>query len=128
MCVKARDHAEGIHISDRRSLVVELELTSPILTFDSSGKWREDIRKAFRSVEDIADIHINFSCGTHVHISPGDGRNWTLAELKEIYNAAIHFEDAFRQLVPPSRRDNFSCKSNAQNQHSSLRGNTSRSR
>ncbi|OIW34291.1 hypothetical protein CONLIGDRAFT_688029 [Coniochaeta ligniaria NRRL 30616] len=103
---------DGTVIPPKDSGQFSMELTSPILDFDQGGDWRDHVRKALCSVEALAQINTNISCGTHVHISPGRGLQWTEDELREISHAIIFFEGAFLKLVLESRRDNANCKSN----------------
>lgn len=94
-----------------------MELVSPIFSFDQEGRWRDHIRKAFRSVESIAEIDTNISCGTHVHFFPGSGKHWTDDELREICHATLFFEGALLRLVPESRRDNVCASSSGLKNH-----------
>ena len=51
------------------------------------------------------------TCGTHVHVSPGDS-NWTLEQVKNVSRSILYFEEAFEVLLPPERRGNLECRSN----------------
>ena len=53
----------------------------------------------------------DITCGTHVHVSPGD-REWTLEEVKNVSRSILYFEEAFEALLPPERRGNRECRSN----------------
>src|SRR3954469_16819656 len=89
-----------------------MELTSPILDFNQGGDWRSHIYQAFHSVEAVARIDTNITCGTHVHIAPARKVHWTESELHEIAFAIVFFEGAFLQLVPEHRLTNWTCRSN----------------
>ncbi|OIW27625.1 hypothetical protein CONLIGDRAFT_716074 [Coniochaeta ligniaria NRRL 30616] len=84
-----------------------LEITSPILTFDENGAWREQVKAVFDHVQTTCDITTNKSCGFHVHLSPGDG-SWDLEELKRICLAILYFEPAVLALLPVSRQNHHS--------------------
>lgn len=51
------------------------------------------------------------TCGTHVHVSPGDS-NWTLEQAKNVSRTIFYFEEAFEVLLPPERCGNLECRSN----------------
>ena len=51
------------------------------------------------------------TCGTHVHVSPGDSE-WTLEQVKNVSRSVLYFEEAFEVLLPPERRGNPECRSN----------------
>lgn len=51
------------------------------------------------------------TCGTHIHVSPGDS-NWTLDQVKNVSRSILYFEEAFEVLLPPERRGNRECRSN----------------
>jgi hypothetical protein len=86
-------------------------MTSPILNFDGTKEWQAEIESAFASVRVYADTKTNSTCATHIHISLGDGSDWSLAELKEICMAVTWFEGAILALLPPNRRKNGYCQS-----------------
>jgi hypothetical protein len=73
------------------------------MVFDSDGAWREHVTKTFGLFfNEVKKVKTNNSCAFQVHISPL-GRSWTLAELKSISLAILHFEQAFLALIPKSR-------------------------
>lgn len=96
-------------------------MVSPILVFDTTGRWRYHVRKMFDNVGKLATFITNKSCSNHIHISPGvprpgmPGPDWTLAELKRIACCIIYFEPAFQVLLPHSRRKNKFCKTSSKN-------------
>lgn len=51
------------------------------------------------------------TCGTHVHVSPGDSK-WTLEQAKNVSRSILYFEEAFEVLLPSERRGNRECRSN----------------
>ncbi|KAL9132887.1 MAG: hypothetical protein Q9175_005937 [Cornicularia normoerica] len=62
-------------------------------------------------IESYAVIISDITCGTHVHVSPGDSK-WTLEQVKNVSRSVIYFEEAFEVLLPPERRGNRECRSN----------------
>ncbi|KAH8904964.1 hypothetical protein BR93DRAFT_939021 [Coniochaeta sp. PMI_546] len=90
---------------DLTNMTHALEITSPILTFDEQGQWRQQVKDIFAHLQAKCErIETNKSCGFHVHLSPGDGFKWDLDELKRVCIAVLYFEDAFLALIPESRR------------------------
>lgn len=51
------------------------------------------------------------TCGTHVHVSPGDSE-CTLEQVKNVSRSILYFEEAFEVLLPPERQGNLECRSN----------------
>lgn len=49
-------------------------------------------------------ITTNDTCGFHVHLSPGDGREWPVEELRSISFAILYFDEAILALLPEHRR------------------------
>jgi hypothetical protein len=99
-------------MTDKRRMSGPLEITSPILTFDDKGAWRQHVRTVFDLVEDHCEIKTDISCGFHVHLSPAD-REWDLAELQNISIAILHFEQAMFDVLPEERRPRFGLKPNS---------------
>jgi hypothetical protein len=85
------------------SSAVGVELISPILTVDRvrHGNWKRLIRHMFKYIKENCNITTNDSCGFHVHMSPGDGKDWTVDEVRRICFAAYYFRD-----VMPGRDPN----------------------
>jgi hypothetical protein len=61
------------------------------------------------------EVHATKECSTHVHLSPANGRPWSLDESKGIAKAAIFFERCIDALMPGHRRINPYCMSNRWN-------------
>ncbi|OIW34290.1 hypothetical protein CONLIGDRAFT_688027 [Coniochaeta ligniaria NRRL 30616] len=102
--IKIQEYDERTHCNRRGAHIAGVEL-------DASQEWRGDITNAFESVTTFCKIKTNKTCSTHIHISPGDGKDWTLDELKEISMAVTYFEWAFLALLPPHRRKSAFCQS-----------------
>ena len=88
-----------------------LEFASPIIRYEPGSSWRQGLKSHFRLIESYAKIMSDITCGTHVHISPGN-REWTLEEVKNVSRSILYFEEAFEVLLPPERRGNRECRSN----------------
>ena len=99
---------------------VALEVVSPILFVAPSATWRGEVKDKFCYIESMCTIKTNKTCGFHVHLSPGDGREWTVDELRSICFAILYFEAAFLALMPKERRESAHLLSN--HLHSQLAG------
>ena len=88
-----------------------LEFASPILRYEPESSWRQGLKSHFRLIKSYAKIMSDITCGTHVHVSPGD-REWTLEEVKNVSRSILYFEEAFEALLPQDRRGNRECRSN----------------
>ena len=53
----------------------------------------------------------DITCGTHIHVSPGDSE-WTFEQVQNISRSIFYFEEAFEVLLPRERRGNPECRSN----------------
>lgn len=88
-----------------------LEFASPIIRYEAGSPWRQNLRAHFQIIESYAEILPDVTCGTHVHVSPGDSK-WTLEQAKNVSRSILYFEEAFEVLLPPERRGNRECRSN----------------
>ena len=88
-----------------------LEFASPIIRYEPGSSWRQGLKSHFRLIKSYAKIMSDITCGTHVHVSPGNSE-WTLEEVKNISQSILYFEEAFEVLLPPERRGNRECRSN----------------
>ena len=67
---------------------------------------------------DFGEVRIDNGCATHVHISPEVGKKWSLTQLKAVARAVLYFEEPFKAIVAPSRREHAHTKFNrANNRH-----------
>ena len=84
-----------------------LEFVSPTekLTFGPKSQWRMNVEKHWETLLQIVEVEINGGCATHVHVSPRKEERWTLEQLKPIAKAVIYFNDAFKEIYAPSRRN-----------------------
>ncbi|KAL9067293.1 MAG: hypothetical protein Q9161_006992 [Pseudevernia consocians] len=88
-----------------------LEFASPIMRYEPGSSWRQNLHSHFEMIESYAKIMSDITCGTHVHVSPGDSR-WTLEQAKNVSRSVLYFEEAFEVLLPPERRGNRECRNN----------------
>lgn len=88
-----------------------LEFASPIIRYEAGSPWRQNLHAHFQIIESYAEILPDVTCGTHVHVSPGDSK-WTLEQAKNVSRSILYFEEAFEVLLPPERRGNRECRSN----------------
>lgn len=75
-----------------------LEIVSPIFDY-SAIEWQHRISDAIEFFEEEAELHINSTCGFHIHVSPREGR-WELLWLQRIAAAIITFDDVFDDCFP----------------------------
>ena len=87
-------------------------MTSPIFINYPGSPWRRHVESTWEFLKRQYDITEHDNYGTHIHISVEGG--FSLQELKQIAQGAIHFEPAFDALVPYYRRGggNHFAKSN----------------
>ena len=60
----------------------------------------------------IGEVEVDHMCATHVHISPKEKEVWSLEQLKRIAKAVIYFDDPFKVISAPTRRDHDLTQSN----------------
>lgn len=65
----------------------------------------------FSKMQKACNLFTNETCGTHIHLSPGEGI-WRTKELKRICKAILYFEEAMEVLFPAARRQSKFCRSN----------------
>ena len=59
----------------------------------------------------IGEVEVDKGCATHVHVSP-KRNSWSLDQLKQVAKAVIYFDDAFKIIWAPTRREHEFTKSN----------------
>ncbi|KAF1831788.1 hypothetical protein BDW02DRAFT_581773 [Decorospora gaudefroyi] len=75
-----------------------VEIFSPVLFED----WQTKITSVFDVIERAFTTVQNESAGTHVHVAPV-GRNWTLAEIRQISKGVIAWAAPLRELMDRNR-------------------------
>ncbi|KAF9645630.1 hypothetical protein BDM02DRAFT_3130921 [Thelephora ganbajun] len=85
-----------------------IELVSPIFHFTPNDPFQDHVRGVWDCIEPPCAVWTNNSCGTHVHVSSSN--KYTMAQVKAIARAILHFEPAVNGLVPPHRLNNKWCK------------------
>ncbi|KAK1756705.1 putative amidoligase enzyme-domain-containing protein [Echria macrotheca] len=87
-----------------------LEAVSPIL---NTVKWEAHIDafwNAWRRV--FCTPKESPLCGSHVHVSPGRSKRFTLSQLKSLAMGIVFYEELIVGLLPEERRSNHYCKPN----------------
>jgi Putative amidoligase enzyme len=85
-------------------------MTSPALQAYRCSPWREQVQATWAFLADHYRVHTNEWCSTHVHVSVSGG--YSLRDIKNIAQCALHFEPAVEVLVPAERRYNYYSKGN----------------
>lgn len=112
-------------------LIVPLEAVSGVLRTNSD--WEDQITKFWDAQKAVFKRPDGSTkCGTHVHITPGSAKKWSLPQLKRIAIGIIRYEDLIRELLISHRRtlrsstsperivrSNFYCQSNSSSRSSS---------
>ena len=98
---------------------VPLEVVSPI--FSTSQNWEEYIDRFWASYGQVFRTpHYSSRCGSHVHVSPGPKKHFTLRQLKKIACGIVYYAEHIDSVLPYSRRDNPYCATNYPNFRSSF--------
>ena len=85
-----------------------VELISPALT-DTPESF-EEVKKVFTLVRDLDFIHVNNTCGLHVHAAFGK-HPITIAPLRRIASLLFALDPFLASLRPDSRSGNMHCQS-----------------
>ena len=85
-------------------------MTSPILRPYPGSTWRQQVQATWRFLGEHYRVNTNECCSTHVHISVH--RGFSLRNIKNIAQCALHFEPALEVFVPAERRYNYYSKGN----------------
>jgi hypothetical protein len=74
----------------------------------SNLNWQEEIDLTWFLLNQLCNIRVDRSCGTHVHVSPEGRFLWeypyTLDELKRIAKAVIYYDSAVTLILPGERK------------------------
>lgn len=90
----------------RRPYSYQIELVSPPLPFDSTGK--EQVSKAVAIANETGKV--NRSCGFHVHVEANDLNAAQLSRLTSLFNT---WKKVLMSYVAASRRNNHFCQPEA---------------
>lgn len=99
-------------------------MVSPILEYNQSNTWRNDLHEIFRALSNTCDIETNNTCGLHIHISSGRGI-WGLRTIKDLCRNIFYFEEVIDSLIPKYRVGNDLIRSSRQSS-AQLRDKTAR--
>lgn len=94
-----------------------LEFVSPIFKFYPDSAWREGVEDHWNTILLYGEFHIDEDCATHVHVSPEAGKVWSSEQLKRVAQAVIYFDQAFKAIWAPSRREHDLTSSNKANNY-----------
>ncbi|KAH6650407.1 putative amidoligase enzyme-domain-containing protein [Chaetomium tenue] len=83
-----------------------IEIISPPMSV--TKHWQEEIELIFQAVGRHFDFWTNECCACHVHVSPGPTKKvkYTTPQLVRMAKGAFFWEEAFKELLPPERRNN----------------------
>ncbi|EAQ92958.1 predicted protein [Chaetomium globosum CBS 148.51] len=83
-----------------------IEIISPPMSV--TKHWQEEIELIFQAVGRHFDFWTNECCACHVHVSPGPTKKhkYTTTQLVRMAKGAFFWEEAFKELLPPERRNN----------------------
>jgi hypothetical protein len=76
------------------------EVVSPILQGEAG---LEALKKVTEALNSVQGLHVNRSCGLHVHL---DSRDMTIGEIGRVFERYASFEDSIDNIMPRSRRGN----------------------
>ncbi|KAM7200866.1 putative amidoligase enzyme, partial [Naviculisporaceae sp. PSN 640] len=87
-----------------------IELVSRVL--HSEDDWQAELDKIFDILETHCEVKTTHSCGTHVHVSPGQGQRFSDDQLRAVCKGLTYFEQPLLAILPGNRKDNKYCLSN----------------
>lgn len=82
------------------------------MTFGQSSEWRTEVKEHWAALLRIGEVEVDKGCATHVHVSPRKEKVWSLEQLKQVAKAIIYFDEAFKAIWAPSRREHDLTQSN----------------
>lgn len=95
-------------------LAVQLEAVSPILTCESY--WEDEIETFWTAMRKVFHMPDRSSrCGSHIHVSLGQGRAFSLPQLKTIAFGVVRYEPLILSLLKADRVSNNYCQPNTSN-------------
>ena len=96
---------------------VPLEAVSPILRTDEH--WEDEIDNFWEAWGRVFHLpRRSAKCGSHIHVSPGPNKRFTLYELKAIASGVIFYDDNLDDILPRPRQHNKYCQRNWENSQS----------
>jgi hypothetical protein len=98
----------------RRCYTVAIEAVSPILRV--RGDWEDEIDTFWSAMRAVFHMpERSPKCGSHVHISPGQGKRFKLSTLKKMAYGIVLYEPLAMQLLMANRTNNQYCQPNSRN-------------
>ncbi|KAK5457171.1 hypothetical protein LTS15_004952 [Exophiala xenobiotica] len=102
-----KDGSLGIPTDD----AIPLEAVSRVC--DTAYNWEDEIDFFWTSWGEVFKLpRRSAKCGSHIHVSPGPDKCFTLMELKKIACGIIYYADNLTDMLPQSRRNNQYCQMN----------------
>lgn len=90
-----------------------MEAVSPVMQV--RGNWEHEIDTYWAAMRAVFHMPERAdSCGSHVHVSKGTSRRFTLPQLKTIAYGIVLYEPLVAKLLMPCRVGNPYCKPNGQ--------------
>ncbi|KAJ6015342.1 amidoligase enzyme-domain-containing protein [Penicillium herquei] len=90
---------------------IPLEAVSPILS--TSKHWEAEIDLFWVSWGRVFKLpRRSAKCGSHIHVSPGPNKRFTLTELKKICCGIVFYANNLNDMLPAPRRNNAYCQKN----------------
>ncbi|KAJ6442646.1 hypothetical protein O9K51_03821 [Purpureocillium lavendulum] len=82
----------------------KVEIVSKVL--GSSQNWQSEVKRVFDALHRSFDIHLTKDCSMHVHVSPGQGKSFTVDQVRSIVKATAYYDKAITEYVPAERKNN----------------------
>lgn len=90
---------------------IPLEAVSPVLS--TNQHWEHEIDLFWTSWGRVFKLpRRSAKCGSHIHVSPGPNKRFTMTELKNIACGIVFYANNLNDLLPRPRRNNPYCQKN----------------
>ncbi|KAJ6128017.1 amidoligase enzyme-domain-containing protein [Penicillium samsonianum] len=90
---------------------IPIEAVSPVLS--TSQHWETEIDLFWTSWGRVFELpRRSAKCGSHIHVSPGPNKRFTLTELKKIACGIVFYANNLNDMLPAPRRNNAYCQKN----------------
>ncbi|KAJ6039474.1 hypothetical protein N7444_008379 [Penicillium canescens] len=92
---------------------IPIEAVSPVLS--TSEQWETEIDLFWTSWNRVFEMpRRSAKCGSHIHVSPGPNKRFTMTELKNIACGIVFYANNLSDMLPAPRRNNAYCQKNWQ--------------
>lgn len=100
---------EARHFTDHKAYEWRgMEVTTDVMRCDDATFYRQRIKDVCRSIRSVR-VHLNETCGVHVHVGHGD-ESFSLVTMKKFSTLIFLVDELLLDLHHPSRRHNEHCK------------------